>query len=394
MVVGLTAQQLTIRDSAGIRIVQHRGFDPAVVSLWRVELDPVLTIGMLEGPREHVLMNPLAAMVLGGGTIVIQDSYRGEFGIRYYQRDGSHLTTVSRWGQGPFEFHTLLGLHRLPGDSLLAVGSDGRFSVFGPHGGRVREGRLGVLSVMPLLRSELVDQNHLALWKPFGAPARPEGIRESQLLYLVKDLRGPIDTVAVVNAGRTIYESRQNGVLFYPFPFSARAHQAAGHGLLWLGESASGEVRGYNAEGALAIILRLGRPARRVTRTHRREFLNAMRAYTEPNPRWDYDEYAGIVEFPETLPFFGALETDRLGNLWVEVYDLPWSERNALWDVFAPDGEWLARVVVPFEIVETCARRLTSRCDQIREIGEDYILMTQRGPMGVRQVVKYRLRKL
>lgn len=55
------AQSVQRWDSAGVTVVQHPTFDPDRVALWRIEPEPELVIGMVDGPEEYLLMNPLAA---------------------------------------------------------------------------------------------------------------------------------------------------------------------------------------------------------------------------------------------------------------------------------------------------------------------------------------------
>jgi hypothetical protein len=52
---------------------------------------PSVSIGELDGPDEYLLVNPLAAMMLADGSIVIQNSMRNLFEIRYYDGVGGYL---------------------------------------------------------------------------------------------------------------------------------------------------------------------------------------------------------------------------------------------------------------------------------------------------------------
>ena len=64
----------------------------------------------------------------------------------------------------------------------------------------------------------------------------------------------------------------------------------------------------------------------------------------------------------ETFPAYSDIQTDALGYLWVEEFELPGADAHGkVWTVFDPDGQALGFVETPEDL-------------RIFEIGADYVL--------------------
>jgi hypothetical protein len=128
-------------DSAGVRIVES----PARADLprWSVDATPT-TIGVVEGPADYTLHRVGSGRVLPDGRIVIANN-RTE--LRFYDRDGVHLRTVGRRGEGPGEFRDIGGLV-LARDTLFVYDrSNQRLTFLSPAGevlGSAPSGAAGV----------------------------------------------------------------------------------------------------------------------------------------------------------------------------------------------------------------------------------------------------------
>ena len=85
------------------------------------------------------------------------------------------------------------------------------------------------------------------------------------------------------------------------------------------------------------------------------------------------------LPLPESLPYFEALEGDRLGNLWIRSYQAPGDEIRT-WHVLAADGEWLGTVTFPDRVSPL-------------EIGEDYVLARFGDELDVEHVHMWELIK-
>jgi hypothetical protein len=112
-----TAWDGTVRDSAGVKIVENFG-----TPLWPEgpgwEFTQDLRIGALDGPPEYQFGRIQGLQVLSDGRIVVTDVL--EHHLRFFSPDGVHERTVGREGQGPGEFGGGgMGLFLGPGDTLV-----------------------------------------------------------------------------------------------------------------------------------------------------------------------------------------------------------------------------------------------------------------------------------
>lgn len=366
---------------------------------WAVDAAPSVLIGEVAGPEEYLLVNPLAAQRLSDGTLVIRDSNAGYFSLRYYDATGAHLTTVSRFGQGPFEFQYPRLVERTRGDSVFVLGQDGRFAVFGPRGGRVRDGRLDVQGLLPIRSgATFVDETHMILTKSVGPRIPPPGVQRYEALVLVWDLEtSAVDTLGPVARAPSAYGEvpGRDAVYFYPYPFAPETSIVGGGGRIWIGRADLPEVRGYDAQGRLAAVVRFTDEPDGVGRGDRGRFRDQMLEGLSGETERRFAGYARSMEFPDAFPSFARLEVDRLGRLWVKRYEPPWAEGEQTWDVFGSDAEWVATVQVPAVVVPGCERSARrSPCDRLRDIGEEYVLVDLGDPRDVRRVGSFPIRPL
>ena len=367
---------------------------------WRVEPTPEVRIGALVGAEEDLLQNPLAGLVLSDGTIVIQNSSRGLFEVRYYAPDGTHLATAGRAGQGPFEFGPATRIHRWPGDSVFVLSRDQRYAVFGPRGEEVREGRLDIPAgpAQPDLGGIVMSPERVVYRKHTGPPMPPAGVYRSPMLVLLRELSAEAhDTLASIRGKAAFYESIGQGVRFYPYPFAPGDHLAAGGGLAWTGVSEEPVLRSFREDGSSGPTIRLPTEPRPVTGEHRQRARELIQEVNLGGDASRWARYARSMEFPDELPHFGHLSVDTSGRVWVQRYELPWAEGPQRWWVYSPDAVLLAEVEVPATALPACARgRGFYRCSDARsylEFGDDYMLVVQQGEYDEPQVARYRIVK-
>ena len=160
-----------------------------------------------------------------------------------------------------------------------------------------------------------------------------------------------------------------------------------------MGDGAEDEIVGYGVEdGTRVVTIASPFEPRRVTRGDRSRTREVLADVGEGASQTRWARYAREAEFPERMPYFGALEVDRAGNLWVQEYEPFWADGAQRWAVFAPNGEQLAYVSVPAAALPFCARRLRASCTvltDIFEIGDDYLLVAQSDEWGVRYLRQY-----
>ncbi len=365
---------------------------PQAVPLWKVDEEYEVSIGAAEGPDESLLYAVRDATALSDGTLVVA-MFRGEFfELRYYSPEGVFITSAGRFGEGPFEVsgRGWGAMTRLAGDSILIVGEDRRYSVFGPRGERARSGRLSLAPFSSPVG--FLDETHLGLVAFYSigesGELESEGIR-----FLIQDLEADSTELAGSVQDTPIHAMGDNG-LFLNLPFPPEAVWTTGGGFLWYGTSDDREIRGQGpGGGAHRAGVRLERSPKPVTKEDQERWkeFDLGRAANRDMER-QFRRHHGRVEFPETLPLYQTLHTDETGNLWVLRYEPPLSEADFIWDVFAADGSPLAQVRVPFGVLGHLARE-GPRSSMVLEIGADYFLVQDQDGFGVERVRKYRLHR-
>jgi len=118
------APQATVRDSAGVRIVQYETLRD-VSSNIQLSEPPYLDIGGLQSePNEELSPSGpwLEPVELSDGRFVVSDAYR----LVFFDERGKFLRSAGRRGDGPGEFQQVGRVCRLPGDTLLAISENDR----------------------------------------------------------------------------------------------------------------------------------------------------------------------------------------------------------------------------------------------------------------------------
>ena len=90
----------SVRDSLGVRIVDHGDIDISALPQWSLEVKPVVSIGVAEGDDAYQLFGVIDAHRSGDGSIAVVDRSRS---LRVFDSLGVHVWTTGRRGDGPGE---------------------------------------------------------------------------------------------------------------------------------------------------------------------------------------------------------------------------------------------------------------------------------------------------
>ena len=135
------------------------------------------------------------------------------------------------------------------------------------------------------------------------------------------------------------------------------------------------ELQAYDADGALAMLVRRDHDPRSPTGADVDEHLQQL--YADASEEERASALADLRDMPrvETFPAFGRILADRLDHLWVEEYPLPGNTDGStrVWTVFGPNGRMLGQVETPVGL-------------RIFEIGADYILGSMADDLGIESV--------
>lgn len=365
---------------------------------WHLDPVPEVSIGMVDGPEEYLLFQVQDAAVFSDGTIVVAMYSRDFFELRYYNREGTFIASAGRYGEGPFEVGSggFLSLERLSDGSIQTLGIGPKYSVFGPKGEPVREGRLPQSpSTRPI---GLLDDDHFGVLSVSGdwvAGFRQPG--EEEVSFFIHNLTsGGTEPVTSVRYRPSL--RAENGLLLR-LPFEPKVKYAVGGGRIWIGNMGEAEIQGFSPGGGeeYSAILLSG-PPREVTRSDERLWKEHDLGRARPGTTDEqlYAQHHRLVDFPGSFPLFQTFQVDSNGNVWVLRFEPPWSEEDFHWEVFSPAGAKLAEVSIPFEVLSHrrfLRREVTGMVTPIKEIGDDYMLVLQADELGVLRIVKYRLIK-
>ena len=368
-----------LRDSAGIRIVENLRPPTGSRLGWRIDTEPRLSIGVLEGDEPHMLFNVSDAARLTDGRIVVVNG--GTMELRVFDASGAHAATWGGRGEGPGEFTDLHQVERLPGDSIIAWGwLPGPFTVLDPKGNFAR----------------ISSRERPAAEGPTRQPA-PWSVTSDGLilasqypkLYLVDPVTVEIwDSEGTLRSSLGIHPSWE----WIDFPdantrwrekiFGKRMALAAWGEMVVVSLPTRYEIKTYATNGTLARIVRLDQAPRATTAADLDAYIEerASRVPEEMTAaRARVREEYEATPVAEYFPAFASVRSDAVGHLWVEEYEFPGARRpRPLWTIFDPAGRVLGFVETPPEL-------------EIYEIGEDYILGRAESELGVESVQVWHL---
>lgn len=379
-----TSDAYTVRDSAGVRIVEA-DWDRLPV-LDTVEAEPAFTVGS----EEHVPLDRVrAARLLPGGRIAI--GYGASPEVVVIDTAGREATTIATAGEGPDELGAVASLHVEAGGERLGVYDPvrRRYSIFDLNGGLVDErslrevwpGRGGVAVTMwaPPAFVPLHPEDFLI--GAVAAPPETRGIERAELPLL--RIRGTgVDTVTRYRGHQFYRNPRDSG----PVLLGARVAYAAAPDGIWLADTATPSVARWSSPGSPELIVRWSRDLdRTLTDADVRALVSRLMEQLAEEQRRMARQYLERLPVPDRYPAVGDVLADDRGVLWVgEHHDVGFPRIRLIpdeprsWVLFDSDGTPLGRIVTPPRV-------------DILDVGSDWILGVHQGELGVETVRLYRV---
>lgn len=366
-----------VRDSAGVRLVENR--QPLLDSTrsWRVGSGPVLAIGGEDGDSSAMLLQPVGAMRQGNGTIVVADV--GALNLKYYDGSTGALTRTSgRKGRGPGEFEYFGYLWACGGDSAFVEDYGKRaVTVWAGDGTLVRSFALRgpnadqSFSTACNRRGDLLSSGWGDLRKQATGPSRP------RVPVWFNTASGELAASLGVFPGTEMFGRVDEG---YARRLGRWLRVAMGDSLGWVAPNENGDVRGYDTQGRLRVIVRQHVEEPAITGADRAWFDSlALDSAVTARERRAVQRELEEDDYPEYPPPVSAMVADVGGNVWVQPHPRAASP-NPAWRVYRGDGVWLCTVVLPPYV-------------HVLEIGDDYVLGLSTGDSGGRDVRVYALNK-
>jgi hypothetical protein len=252
---------ITVRDSAGIEIVEHPGGTESSLPAWSVT--ETIDIGGQDEPGQDLYKVGGAARLSDGRLVVIN---RSSGQLRFYDGKGKYLSAAGRLGEGPGEFSSYIAsVQVLPYDTLFVIDGQRLRATFMTSSGELirtipisSHDEKGILTAYGLLLDgRLVAGNWLHVpHNEMDGPVR----RDSFAIVLMGQRLGNLDTLVMV-PGEEYYprKGREEGHEFpsigYPAFGRGTVFETNGRRIV-VGSNEPGGIRLYDDKGKLLRIIR------------------------------------------------------------------------------------------------------------------------------------------
>ena len=271
--------------------------------------EPLVRIGVLDGPMEYMFGKVTGAIRLEDGGVVVADEQSHE--VRMFDAGGRHVWTSGRQGEGPGEYGGLRLLRGCPGAAITVFDWHlDRITELDAEGNVTETRGLSAAGVNPYSEPMCAPDGNLVFtpWPEtdYASLTVGEIYRWSMSL---SQTRG--DSVIVLRSGIPGTERFFSGGGSGPRQWGkVMVFAATGTGV-WYGSGDDYELEHIDWSGRVTRIARWAGPDRRVTTEHLDRYLRAYLArYDTPEERrrFERERWQGIRDdLPERFP---AFETD------------------------------------------------------------------------------------
>jgi hypothetical protein len=366
---------VTVRDSAGVRIVESRAPLWAAGAEWKLAPEPTLTVGGPNAPAEQTIDHVSSMRRLRDGTVLLGSH---EHQLRWYDPRGQLTRKLDR-------FQTITSIHVFRGDSIgIADSGQKRFIILTAAADTVRAHPLSGIDGRPAPVGVLADGSVVG----FVSPALPQsgvtGPYRPEFTLVHWDTNGVGAYLFEYPGQERFAVFADGGVLYAAQPFFRSSIVATRGQELLIALTEAPGFTAYAINGAPRLIARRSFEPRPVTDQDIAEWRETARAAIARSANSSRLQIRfDVVQFPATHPALdsrGPLIADVEGNVWVPM-SLPGDATNPTqFTVYRADGRWLGNVQVPQRF-----RPL--------DIGADYVAGVLTNEGGVESAQVYALRK-
>lgn len=363
---------VTIRDSAGIRIVENHAPVWDSADFWIVDPEPEFVLGHgAPGDSAHLVWNIRQAGVLSDGRVAML-SPGGDRKVLVFEPSGRLSAAFGRAGRGPGEFYYPMRLQVLPGDTIVVWDQGfGPVYHFDPSGKILRERRIDLGAVhaatrtdnqrpgesvyQPLPDGSFLIEMHRPDWHP---PEEPGVVYRSPRGYVRIDSTYSAHSFGWWRGRERLSVPDWSVPSQVPFPGGSVATVGGDPLAVYVTDGRDRyQVHQFSATGVLQRILRRTVDPVPVDDESLEGFMELAKTVNSHFdwPRWEREMRDRVSG--RNHPFIIDLQVDSEGFLWV--YDHGRDERS----VFNPEGRWLGTVELP--------------PGGIAWIGEDFILLVK-----------------
>lgn len=373
------ASRITVRDSAGIVLVENHA-DPGSLSAYlEVDPNPLVELGVLSGNPDQEFGEFPFARLMGDDRVLIADDLARE--VRIFDLSGTLLWRMGREGGGPEEFRRFDQVQVTAGDTVRVFDrGNRRITIVAPPSRTV-------LSL--LLADRQVYQARTLRFTPAGAllySSRVSGTaapsssrwtlsRDSVSLHLADRDGAHLTAFGTFLIREMLSQTHTEGTVSRGYqaavPFGRTTEWTASTEGVYVGTNGVFEITVFDFGGRLRRIIRW--PSLPVTLTEEeiQELKASMLAQVGDSSEdpFPVDDIFDRAFLPASKPAFRGLLLDGAGHLLVGRYEPP-PAMSSLWYVFQESGELLGSVVFPAD-------------SQVRDIQGELVLLQIPHPMDV-----------
>ena len=351
----------------------------------RLSAEPLLSVGLMEGPDEYLFAGINGGTRLADGSVLVSD--RTHFRIQRFDPEGKHLWSRGREGEGPGEFqYVQLAPGCATAERIVVYDIwTQRVSAFSKDGELLDDYRF-LYNGLPIRRFSCAPNGRLGFAGSsvrMGETGAEPGDIFRELLSLGTAELG--DTAATMLRERIPSSEERYLGPGDAMPASIWSHDAvfaAADQGVWFGTSDDYEVELVDWTGETIRRIRWEGPDLNVTRAdidrHRDALEERYRRGGDADwrarfeSRWEWER----EDVPDVFPAYRALMMGDDGVLWVHDYIRP-GERSE-WFAFDSDGTWIRTLVLPPRTV-------------LLDIGPDWALVRTRDDLDVQRVALHAL---
>jgi hypothetical protein len=374
----------TVRDSAGVSIIENRGEPPADGGGFAIAAEPTLQIGASEGDDDYLLFRVWGAARLPDGRIAIANNRAPD--IRVYSATGEHLHTFGRRGEGPEDFESPVLVGTLPGDTLVVVDRLlRRIDLYDPDTGFIRAGIADPSLEGYLLTVGMFANGSVMTQRWVYAEGMPDGYQRDPIQYRSIALDGSLERdFGELPGNETVRASQESqpgmvSVLTSGTPFGKSAVAVVVGDFFFYGSQDTWQIEVRDQDGRLVRIIRRDKALEPVTDEQVDALMEegAENAATSEQAR-TFRRMLRDAPVPEFHPAYQAIYADAMGCLWVEETRVPGGDTTRHTTIFDPEGRMVGSVVLPDGF-------------RVEQIGMDYVLGRWADDLGVEYVRLYPL---
>lgn len=405
----------TVRDSAGIEIVENHAPEYPPGQFWTLDAEPEIVLGGGAGggkapPGGAAFQDDPAQLIwrvvgiarLEDGRVAVLS--QGNQQLYLFEPSGELSTVIGRRGEGPGEFDRPQLLQYLAPDTLVVW--DYWFapaSYFDTGGALLRERSIDLLKLMARVPGTTAESHVI----PFvnGSFVVLGGEEPTSPPPAGAFYRPPVDLSLV----DSMYSAQPLGSwavwqLWIP---QATAHRDDAHLMIllvdlhiatggdppsiYIGDGERNDIYQFSQEGRLLRIIRRAAGPVPVSDRGHESWLATLEALdggvSEDAFGMSWEDLSRGMPRREAYPAVAGLAVDADGHLWVREWSPAETGMPDQWSVFSPEGRWLG-VVRGVPDLFLCHQRW-SPC----WVDRDFLLAVRRDELGVERVEGYRIRR-